>query len=474
MNYEVDVGRVDGVSHRIRFAGNIFAGPVHVTHLDASGEHHGVIRRPREFGEFYDPNWVWRFLAAGTQRPMSLDLRSEPLIGSYSRGRTDHGEEAPTMTTELPDTALELRSLVTPQGTVELSLHDVPVPTPAANEVLVRVQAAPINPSDLGLLIASANMSAATVAGTAERPVVTAPLAAGTLELLSARIGESLPVGNEGAGTVVAAGASDTAQALMGKTVAIAGGGMYTQYRLVDAAACLVLPEGATAREGASSFVNPLTALGMVETMRREGHSALVHTAAASNLGQMLVRICLADGIPLVNVVRKPDQEELLRSLGAVHVCNSTSPSFGTDLVAALSATSATIAFDATGGGTLAGQILNGMETAAVESAAAEYSRNGSTVHKQVYIYGGLDTGPTVLTRNFGMSWGIGGWLLTPFLQNAGAETIGRLQARVAAELTTTFASTYTGEVSLAGMLAPDAFNAYVKRATGEKFLVTP
>jgi threonine dehydrogenase-like Zn-dependent dehydrogenase len=248
---------------------------------------------------------------------------------------------------------------------------------------------------------------------------------------------------------------------------------MYTQYRVVDATACLVLPEGATAKDGASSFVNPLTALGMVETMRREGHSALVHTAAASNLGQMLVKLCSKDGIPLVNVVRKPDQEELLRSLGAVHVCNTASPSFETDLVEALKATSATLAFDATGGGTLASQILNGMEEAA-NSTAAQYSRYGSTVHKQVYIYGGLDTSPTVLTRNFGMAWGIGGWLLTPFLQSAGAETIGRLRARVAAELTTTFASTYTREVSLAGMLSPDAFNGYVKRATGEKFLVTP
>ena len=377
------------------------------------------------------------------------------------------------MTADLPESALELRSLVTSQGTLELSLHDVPVPTPADNQVLVRIEAAPINPSDLGLLVAGADMSSATTAGTPERPVVTAPLGAGALGLLSARIDESLPVGNEGAGTVVAAGSSPAAQALLGKTVGVAGGAMYTQYRVVDAAGCLVLPDGATAKDGASSFVNPLTALGMVETMRRERHSALVHTAAASNLGQMLVKLCITDGIPLVNIVRKPEQEELLRSLGAVHVCNTASPTFSTDLVEALKATSATLAFDATGGGTLTSQILNGMEEAA-SSTAAEYSRYGSTVHKQVYIYGGLDTGPTILTRNFGMAWGLGGWLLTPFLQGAGAETIGRLRARVAAELTTTFASTYTREVSLAGMLTPDAFNGYVKRATGEKFLVTP
>ena len=377
------------------------------------------------------------------------------------------------MTADLPDRALELRSLVTSHGTLELSLHDVPVPSPAGNEVLVRVEASPINPSDLGVLIAGADMSGATVAGTPERPVVTATLSAAALEGLSARVDKPLPVGNEGAGTVVAAGPSSAAQALVGKSVGIAGGGMYAQYRAVDASACLVLPEGTTPKDGASSFVNPLTALGMLETMRREGHSALVHTAAASNLGQMLVKLCTKDEVPLVNIVRKPDQEDLLRSLGAVHVCNSASPTFSSDLVESLKATSATIAFDATGGGTLASQILSGMEQAA-NATATEYSRYGSSVHKQVYIYGGLDTGPTTLTRDFGMAWGVGGWLLTPFLQSIGADGFGRLRARVAAELTTTFASAYTREVSLAGMLSPDAFHAYVKRATGEKFLVAP
>jgi NADPH:quinone reductase-like Zn-dependent oxidoreductase len=378
------------------------------------------------------------------------------------------------MTADLPDTALELRSLVTSQGTLELSLHDVPVPTPAANEVLVRVEAAPINPSDLGLLVANADMATATVAGTPQRPIVTASLGPGAMEALSARLDQSLPVGNEGAGVVVAAGSSEAAQALLGSRVGVAGGAMYTQYRVIDASACLVLPEGATAKDGASSFVNPLTALGMLETMRREGHSGLVHTAAASNLGQMLVKLCMKDGVPLVNVVRKPDQEALLRSLGAVHVVNSTSSTFTAELTEALKATSATLAFDATGGGTLASQILSGMEQAASSTDGAGYSRYGSTVHKQVYIYGGLDTGPTTLTRNFGMAWGIGGWLLTPFLVGAGAEVVARLRARAAAELTTTFASAYTREVSLAGMLRPEAFNAYNRRATGEKFLVTP
>ncbi|MBX8686708.1 NADH oxidase [Mycobacterium sp. 20091114027_K0903767] len=378
------------------------------------------------------------------------------------------------MTEALPKTGLELRSLVTPDGTLELSLHDVEIPAPGPDEVVVRVEASPINPSDLGLLIpAAADIAAATVTGTPERPVVTASLREGALAGMAARIGASLPVGNEGAGTVVAAGESPSAQALLGKTVGIAGGGMYAQYRVVNAAACLVLPDGATAKEGASSFVNPLTALGMLETMRREGHSALVHTAAASNLGQMLVKACLADGVPLVNIVRKAEQEEILRGLGATHVCNSASPSFETDLVEALKATSATLAFDATGGGTLASQILNGMEQAA-NATATQYSRYGSAVHKQVYIYGSLDTSPTVLTRNFGMAWGVGGWLLTPFLAGAGPETIARLRARVAAELTTTFASNYTQEVSLPGLLKPEAFHSYLKKATGEKYLVTP
>lgn len=377
------------------------------------------------------------------------------------------------MTGDLPGTALELRSLVTSDGTLRLSLQEVPVAPVSANDVLVRVEAAPINPSDLGLLLASADMTKATVGGTPDRPVVTAPIGRAALKGLSARLDQSLPVGNEGAGTVVAAGSSEAAQGLLGKTVAIAGGAMYSQFRAVDASACLVLPPGVSARDGASSFVNPMTALGMTETMRREGHSALVHTAAASNLGQMLSKLCQKDGIPLVNIVRKPEHEEILRSLGAQYVCNSSSPSFAADLLEALKATSATLAFDAIGGGTLVSQILNGMEEAA-NATAAQYSRYGSSVHKQVYIYGALDTSPTVLTRNFGMAWGVGGWLLTPFLQSVGAETFARLRARVADELTTTFASRYTREVSLAEMLQPDAFTEYVKRATGEKFLVTP
>jgi NADPH:quinone reductase-like Zn-dependent oxidoreductase len=362
---------------------------------------------------------------------------------------------------------------VTEQGMLELSLVDIPLAALASDEVLVRVEAAPINPSDLGLLLAGADVASAVVAGSADRPVVTASLAEGALRSIAARVGKSLGVGNEGAGTVVAAGSSLEAQSLLGRTVAVAGRSMYSQYRAVNVLSCLVLPPEASAKEGASSFVNPLTALGMIETMRREGHKGLVHTAGASNLGQMLVKLCLEEDVPLVAIVRKPEQVELLRSIGAIHVCDSSTSSFMVDLIHALRTTSATLAFDATGGGKLASQILTAMEAAASDSAG-EYSRYGSTVHKQVYIYGGLDPSPTSLTRNFGFAWGIGGWLLTPFLGSLDGETFSSLRSRVAAELTTTFASSYTREVSLAGMLDSRVLSRIAKQATGEKCLVVP
>jgi NADPH:quinone reductase-like Zn-dependent oxidoreductase len=377
------------------------------------------------------------------------------------------------MTPEIPSASLELRSLVTERGTLELSLVEVNLPSPGPEQILLRVEAAPINPSDLGLLIAGADMDSASIDGTRNRPVVTAPLPEGALRRLTARVGHLLPVGNEGAGTVVAAGRSAEAQALVGRTVAVAGGAMYTQYRVCDASACLVLPEGTPARIGASSFVNPLTALGMIETMHRDDHSGLVHTAAASNLGQMLVKLCLEKEIPLVNIVRRPKQERLLKSIGAVYVCDSSALSFKRDLTDALMATSATIAFDATGGGKLASQILSAMEAAATVSTS-EYSRYGSTVRKQVYIYGGLDPSPTLLTRNFGFAWNVGGWLLTPFLQSIGPEHFSQLREQVVAGLTTTFASTYSSEISLADVLDPSVFTRYITHATGEKVLINP
>jgi NADPH:quinone reductase-like Zn-dependent oxidoreductase len=377
------------------------------------------------------------------------------------------------MATETQGVSLQLRSLVKDSGELELSLAQVPIPVPAADEVLVRIEGSPINPSDLGLLIGPADMSAAKVSGTADNPVVTAPIPAHLMRMLTARLNDSMPVGNEGAGVVTAAGDSAAAQALIGKTVAILGGAMYAQYRCVKAADVLLLPDGATAADGASCFVNPLTALGMVETMRAEGHTALVHTAAASNLGQMLNKICIKDGVKLVNIVRNDAQAQILRDIGATYVCDSSKPDFMADLVKALVETGATLAFDAIGGGKLAGQILNGMEAAANQTATS-YSRYGSMVHKQVYIYGGLDTGPTELNRAFGMAWGIGGWLLTYFIMKSDPAKVAALRQRVADELKTTFASHYSQEISLAEALQLDVIAGYNKKATGEKYLINP
>ncbi len=374
---------------------------------------------------------------------------------------------------DLPTEHLQLHSTITSGGTLELRLAKVPVPEPKDDEVLVRVEASPINPSDLGMLFGAADMSTASVEGSGTDAVVRATVPEKLMRGMQGRVDQPMPVGNEGAGVVVAAGSSDAAQALLGKTVAILGGAMYAQYRAMAAKQCLVLPEGTTPAEGASCFVNPLTALGMVETMKLEGHTALVHTAAASNLGQMLQKICLADGVDLVNIVRREEQEALLRGLGAKYVCNSSSDSFMEDLVAALTETKATIAFDAIGGGRLASQILSAMEQA-LSAGAGEYSRYGSIEHKQVYIYGGLDRGPTELARAYGMQWSVGGWLLPPFLQRIGPEAAQKLRERVAAEIKTTFASSYAREISLPEALTLEALSTYGKQATGEKYLVRP
>jgi NADPH2:quinone reductase len=377
------------------------------------------------------------------------------------------------MSIDTKRTGLELRSLVKSSGELELSLVRTVIPTPAPDEVVVRIEASPINPSDIGLLFGAADMSTAKASGSADHPVVTASIPERFLKSMAGRLDQSMPVGNEGAGVVVEAGVSGAAQALLGKTVAVIGGAMYAQYRCIKVDQCLLLPVGTSPAEGASCFVNPLTALGMVETMRREGHKAIVHTAAASNLGQMLNKICIKDEIALVNIVRKPEQEGILRSLGAKYVCNTASSTFMADLTAALIATGATVAFDATGGGKLAGQILTCME-AALNKSAKEYSRYGSTTHKQVYIYGGLDTSPTEFNRSFGMAWGIGGWLLFPFLQRIGAEAAQSLKQRVVRELKTTFASTYSKEISLAQALQMSEIAEYGKRATGTKYLINP
>jgi NADPH:quinone reductase len=378
-----------------------------------------------------------------------------------------------TTSNTLPVSGLQLRTLVTKLGKLELSLTEVPIAALKDDEVLIRVEASPINPSDIGLLFGAADMRTAAQSGTADRPVVSADVPEAFMKGMVGRLDDSMPAGNEGAGTVIAAGTSPAAQALVGKMVAVLGGAMYSQYRAIAASLCLVLPVGTTAKDAASCFVNPLTSLGMVETMKLEGHKALVHTAAASNLGQMLNKICMKDGIELVNIVRGEAQEKVLRDLGAKFVCNSSAPTFLEDLTQALVTTGATLAFDAIGGGKLAGQILSCMEVA-VNRSAKEYSRYGSNVMKQVYIYGGLDTSPTQVVRNFGMTWGMGGWLLWPFLNRVGPAAAQKLRERVVAELKTTFASHYTHEVSLAGAVTLKEIKVYGKRATGAKVLVCP
>ncbi|SDT20341.1 NADPH:quinone reductase [Halopseudomonas xinjiangensis] len=373
----------------------------------------------------------------------------------------------------MSDTNIELISTISEDNKLELALREIEIPQPGENQVVIRIEAAPINPSDLGVMFSVADMTTARQSGSADRPVISADVPPKFMGAVKKRVGKSIPVGNEGAGTVVAAGSSAAAQSLMGKTVAFIGGGSYRKYVCANVQSCLELEPGTTAVEGASSFVNPLTALAMVETMRAEGHKAIVHAAAASNLGQMLNRICIADGIDLVNIVRKPEQEALLREQGAKYVVNSSSDSFMADLTQALIDTGATIAFDPIGGGRLASDILTCME-AAVSRDMTEYNVYGSDIYKQVYIYGGLDRGPITLNRTFGFAWGVNGFLLFNALGKLGQHTAAAMRKRVAAEIKTTFASHYTHEVSLSGALQLDAISVYGKQATGEKFLIKP
>ena len=369
----------------------------------------------------------------------------------------------------------EIRSKATSDGNIELSIAKVEKPVPGDDEVLIEVQASPINPSDLGLLLSfAADVQNINVTGSGDDTVATMPVHPALMGSLKPRLDESMPVGNEGAGIIIDAGIN--AKDLIGKTVGLAGGAMYSQYRCVPAASCLVMDEGTSPKQAASSFVNPLTALAFVETMKMENHTALVHTAAASNLGQMLVKICKDDGIQLVNIVRKQEQVDLLKSIGAEYVCNTSDESFMDDLVTALVETGATLGFDATGGGNngeLPGQILAAMEIAANKNAT-EYSRYGSDTYKQVYIYGGLDQSPTILKRAFGLSWGLGGWLLTPMIGKIGMEKFQEMRMRVAREINSTFASSYAKEISFEEMLQPETIREYAKQATGKKYLVNP
>ncbi|WP_372749462.1 zinc-binding dehydrogenase [Litorivivens sp.] len=377
------------------------------------------------------------------------------------------------MTNDTPKTGLQLRSLVTDDGYLKLLLKEAPVPEPGEDEVVVRIEATPINPSDQATLISPADVSTGETTGSGAATEYRAKLRPGLESRVKPRIGKPLAAGNEGAGTVVKAGSGKAAQALLGKTVAVMDGALYCQYRKVNVMQCLPLNEGTSAREGASSFVNPLTALGMVETMRREGFKAIIHTAAASNLGQMLNRLCLKDGVELINIVRKPEQAELLKSQGAKYVCNSSDADFSQQLTAAIEATGAYVAFDATGGGELGSRILTCMEKAALKDTELP-GPYGSNTFKQLYIYGSLDLSPTVISRNFGFSWGINAWLLTPFLQKVGPERTLELQKRVADELTTTFASHYSDEISLTDALKADIVAGYSQQATGKKYLINP
>ena len=369
----------------------------------------------------------------------------------------------------------EIRSMVTSDGNIEISIAKVEMPIPGDDEVLIEVHAAPINPSDLGLLLSfAADLSAINVSGSGDETVTSMKIHPALMGAMKPRIDESMPVGNEGSGIVIDAGAN--AKELIGKTVGLAGGSMYSQYRCVPAANCLVMEEGTSPAEAASSFVNPLTALAFIETMKMENHTAIVHTAAASNLGQMLVKICKNDDIPLVNIVRKQEQVDILKDIGAELVCNTSDSNFMESLVSALVTTGATLGFDATGGGNggeLPGQILAAMEVAA-NKTAEEYSRYGSDTYKQVYIYGGLDQSPTILKRSYGMSWGLGGWLLTPMIGRIGMEKFQAMRARVAKEIKTTFASSYANEISFEEMLQPEIIKSYAKQATGQKYLVNP
>jgi NADPH:quinone reductase-like Zn-dependent oxidoreductase len=368
-------------------------------------------------------------------------------------------------------TSKQLFTLISSEGKLNIFLKDVDIPAPKPHEVIVRIEAAPINPSDMWPMFGPANLEDAQLSG--DKKTLSAPVHPGLLPHIKSRLDQELPIGNEGAGTVVAAGDSEAAQSLMGKTVAILSGAAYAQYCCVPAQSCIVHNEGTSASDAASSFVNPLTALGMVETMRTEGHSALVHTAAASSLGQMLNKVCLAQDVPLVNIVRNQQQVEILKKIGAKTICDSTSETFKVDLYKAIDETAATLAFDAIGGGDLVSDILSAMEKSGSKDAVG-FNTYGSESNKQAYIYGGLDFSPTTLNRTYGMTWAIGGWLLMRFLGKLKPQQIGQLQKQVADEIKTTFASEFTDELSFEQAMTPETILQYNAKKTGEKYLINP
>ncbi|WP_022708341.1 zinc-binding dehydrogenase [Paracoccus zeaxanthinifaciens] len=365
-------------------------------------------------------------------------------------------------------TGKQLFTTLDADGTLTVAIEEVSFPDPTGNQVLVRMEAAPINPSDLAILVGGADIENAQFSP--DKFVAQMPAQANAAS--KSRHGLKLPAGNEGAGTVVAAGDDKAAQALIGQRVSCVPGNAYSQYCIADAAMCLPLGDH-SAEEGASAFVNPMTALGFVENAKADGQNAILHTVGASNLGQMLTRICQEDGLDLVNIVRKEDQVELLKGLGATHVVNSSADDFMDQLTAAIADTSAFYGFDPVGGGKLVDTAFRAMERVAVQQMS-EYSRYGSNQQKRMFIYGRLDTGPTVLTPAYGFGWTLSGWLLFPFLQSVGQETMGRMRQRVRDNLTTTFSSSYKARVSLEEMLTKEAVTDYRAMRTGEKYLVTP
>ncbi|WP_336335695.1 zinc-binding dehydrogenase [Pseudomonas putida] len=366
----------------------------------------------------------------------------------------------------------ELRSTINQDGKLTLSLEHIELQPPGDDELIVRVEAAPINPSDSGLLLGPADLGTMRVGAHAAAPRLELSVPAARLAAVRGRIGQSLAVGNEGAGTVVAAGKK--VAAFEGKRVGMFGGGMYADYRKIHADDVVVLPEGVSTSDGAAMFINPLTALGFVETARREGHKAIVHTPGASSLGLMLQRICLADGIPLVSIVRSAEQVALLQDIGARHVLNSQDQDFAERLVEAIAETGATIAFDAIGGGSLGSDILLAMERVAMRQVS-QYTRYGSEVFKQLYLYGSLDTAPMALDRApLGYAWSVSAWLLFSYLRKADPALVRRLRQRVLSELTSTFANHYTQTLGLAQVLQPDVLRALERKATGEKFIIDP
>lgn len=370
-------------------------------------------------------------------------------------------------------TSKKLFSTVSAAGQLTVELMPVDLPTPQDNEVVVKVELAPINPSDMWPLFSLGDLSKATLTFNEDEKILSAPIFDGTVNHVRTRHDQACAVGNEAAGIVIAAGSSDAAQALMGKRVAVLSGSTFAEHTCAAANMCLAHAEQTTAQQAASSFVNPLTALCMVETMRKEGHTALVHTAAASNLGQMLNRICIADGVELVNIVRKQEQVDILEALGAKYIVNSSSDTYLKDLYKAILATGATLAFDATGGGQLASDILGTMEAVLTKDVTG-LNTYGALQHKQVYLYGGLDVSPTTLNRSYGMSWGIGGWLLMRALATLEPAVVGGLYKRVASEIDTTFASTYTAELSFEQAMTPEVIFKYNAKKTGEKYLLNP